>query len=43
VKNEDLTPKHTKHILTPYHNLQAVSPIENLIAMYDEAWSYGRF
>jgi len=32
----------TGYILAPCHNLQAVSPIENIIAMYDEAYQYGR-
>ncbi len=26
-----------------FHNLQAVSPIGNILAMYDEAFKYGRF
>ena len=30
------------YILAPCHNLQAVSPVENIVAMYDEAWEYGR-
>ncbi|MHB9132956.1 MAG: uroporphyrinogen decarboxylase family protein [Armatimonadota bacterium] len=33
----------TGYILAPCHNLQAVSPVENIIAMYDEAWNYGKF
>ncbi len=32
----------TGYILAPCHNLQAVSPIENILAMYDEAWHYGK-
>ncbi|MHB9023250.1 MAG: uroporphyrinogen decarboxylase family protein [Armatimonadota bacterium] len=32
----------TGYILAPCHNLQAVTPVENIIAMYDEAWNYGR-
>ena len=32
----------TGYILAPCHNLQAVSPVENIIAMYDEAWRYGK-
>jgi len=32
----------TGYILGPCHCLQAVSPIENIIAMYDEAWNYGK-
>ncbi|MCI0512957.1 uroporphyrinogen-III decarboxylase-like protein [candidate division KSB1 bacterium] len=33
----------TGYILAPCHNIQAVTPIENIMAMYDEAWHYGRF
>jgi uroporphyrinogen decarboxylase len=33
----------TGYILAPCHNIQAVSPVENIVAMYEEAWSYGRF
>jgi hypothetical protein len=25
-----------------FHNLQVNTPVENIIAMYDEAWKYGR-
>jgi uroporphyrinogen decarboxylase len=32
----------TGYVLAPCHNIQAVSPVENIIAMYDEAWRYGR-
>lgn len=32
----------TGYILAPCHNLQPVTPIENIIAMYDEAYHYGR-
>ncbi len=32
----------TGYILAPCHNLQAITPVENIIAMYDEAWTYGR-
>jgi uroporphyrinogen decarboxylase len=32
----------TGYILAPCHNLQAVSPVENILAMYEEAFSYGR-
>jgi uroporphyrinogen decarboxylase len=32
----------TGYILAPCHNIQAVTPIENILAMYDEAWQYGR-
>jgi len=33
----------TGYIVAPCHNLQAVTPVENIVAMYDEAWRYGRF
>ncbi len=32
----------TGYIVAPCHNLQAITPVENIIAMYDEAWRYGR-
>jgi uroporphyrinogen decarboxylase len=32
----------TGYILAPCHNIQPVTPIENVIAMYDEAWKYGK-
>ena len=32
----------TGYILAPCHNLQAITPVENIIAMYDEAFHYGR-
>jgi uroporphyrinogen decarboxylase len=32
----------TGYILAPCHNLQAVTPVENIVAMYDEAWNYGK-
>lgn len=32
----------TGYILAPCHNLQPVTPIENIIALYDEARSYGK-
>jgi len=32
----------TGYILAPCHNIQPVSPIENILAMYDEAWHYGK-
>lgn len=33
----------TGYILAPCHNIQALTPVENILAMYDEAWRYGRF
>lgn len=38
-----LASDRTGYILAPCHNLQSVTPIENILAMYDEAWNYGRF
>ena len=32
----------TGYILAPCHNLQVNTPVENIIAMYDEAWKYGK-
>ena len=32
----------TGYILCSCHNLQVVTPVENIIAMYDEAWKYGK-
>jgi len=32
----------TGYIVAPCHNLQVASPVENIIAMYDEAWQYGK-
>lgn len=32
----------TGYILGPCHNIQVVSPVENVLAMYDEAWQYGK-
>ena len=29
-------------LLAPCHNLQSLTPIENIVAMYDEAWIYGK-
>ncbi len=39
---DNLASDGTGYILAPCHNLQAVSPVENIIAMYDEAWHYGK-
>ena len=33
----------TGYILCSCHNIQANTPVENIVAMYDEAWKYGRF
>lgn len=32
----------TGYILAPCHCIQPVTPMANIIAMYDEAWQYGR-
>lgn len=32
----------TGYILASCHNLQVNTPVENIIAMYDEAWKYGK-
>ncbi|MCX7933671.1 MAG: uroporphyrinogen-III decarboxylase-like protein, partial [Planctomycetota bacterium] len=32
----------TGYIIAPCHNLQVNTPVENIIAMYDEAWQYGK-
>lgn len=32
----------TGYILASCHNLQVNTPVENIIAMYDEAWTYGK-
>ncbi len=33
---------NTGYILAACHNLQSNTPVENIVAMYDEAWKYGR-
>jgi len=33
----------TGYILAPCHNIQPITPVKNIIAMYDEAWKYGKF
>jgi len=38
-----LASDHTGYILAPCHNIQPVSPVENILAMYDEAYNYGKF
>jgi len=32
----------TGYILAPCHNLQTNTSVENIVAMYDEAWKYGK-
>jgi len=39
---DSLASDGTGYILAPCHNLQSVTPLENIVAMYDEAWNYGR-
>ncbi len=39
---DTLAPSGTGYIVAPCHNLQPVTPIANILAMYDEAWRYGR-
>jgi uroporphyrinogen decarboxylase len=34
---------HTGYILAPCHNLQSNTPLANILALYDEAWKYGKF
>ena len=38
-----LASDRTGYILAPCHNIQPITPVENIIAMYDEAWRYGKF
>ncbi len=33
----------TGYILASCHNIQPVTSVKNIIAMYDEAWKYGKF
>ncbi|MBS3764829.1 MAG: uroporphyrinogen-III decarboxylase-like protein [Planctomycetes bacterium] len=39
---DSLASDGTGYILAPCHNLQPNTPIENILAMYDEALSYGK-
>ncbi|HJP29817.1 MAG TPA: uroporphyrinogen decarboxylase family protein [Candidatus Latescibacteria bacterium] len=39
---DSLASDGTGYILAPCHNLQVNTPVENIIAMYDEAATYGR-
>lgn len=39
---DSLASDGTGYILAPCHNLQVVTPVENIIAMYDEAYTYGK-
>ena len=40
---DSLASDGTGYILAPCHNIQSITPVEDIIAMYDEAWRYGRF
>jgi uroporphyrinogen decarboxylase len=40
---DSLASDRTGYIIAPCHNLQSVTPVENIIAMYDEAWNYGKY
>ena len=31
----------TGYVVAPCHNLQGITPVENILALYDEAHSYG--
>ncbi|HBC86858.1 MAG TPA: uroporphyrinogen-III decarboxylase-like protein [Lentisphaeria bacterium] len=39
---DSLAGDKTGYILAPCHNLQGITPVENILAMYDEAWNYGK-
>ena len=39
---DSLASDGTGYILAPCHNLQVNTPVKNIIAMYDEAWKYGK-
>jgi len=39
---DSLASDGTGYILAPCHNLQVNTPVENIVAMYDEAWKYGK-
>jgi uroporphyrinogen decarboxylase len=39
---EQLAADGTGYILAPCHNIQPITPMENILAMYDEAYHYGR-
>ncbi|MBI4551367.1 MAG: uroporphyrinogen-III decarboxylase-like protein, partial [Candidatus Latescibacteria bacterium] len=38
-----LASDRTGYILAPCHNIQPVTSLDNILAMYDEAWQYGRY
>ncbi|MFO7871192.1 MAG: uroporphyrinogen decarboxylase family protein [Kiritimatiellia bacterium] len=39
---DSLADNGTGYILAPCHNIQPNTSVENIVAMYDEAWKYGR-
>lgn len=39
---DSLASDGTGYILASCHNIQGNTPVENIIAMYDEAWNYGK-
>lgn len=39
---DELASDGTGYVLAPCHNIQPVTPLGNILAMYDEAWKYGR-
>jgi len=39
---DDLASDGTGYILASCHNIQPITPLENILAMYDEAWNYGK-
>jgi uroporphyrinogen-III decarboxylase len=40
---DSLANDQTGYILASCHNIQPITPLENILAMYDEAYQYGRF
>ncbi len=40
---DSLASDQTGYILASCHNIQPITPVENILAMYDEAYRYGRF
>jgi len=39
---DELGSNGSGYILAPCHNIQSNTPLENILAMYDEAWNYGK-
>ena len=40
---DSLAIDQTGYILASCHNIQPITPLDNILAMYDEAYRYGRF